>query len=274
MVTHSYTDTEMMVEFSKMMKEWDTIGVWPTEVLTNKATTNRDDYRIGRVAAEQHHTQTWTDLVSHTTNNTIYQDDPDAESGFFWFGEETGNVTALNITHGAMAVSAGSANPERALMVYDLLRNDPDCYHLLCYGEQGVSWDVNDEGLRITPEGYNADTQDVGNTTNFWWGRNDDLEIRAADRDWDKIDAMYAELESKSIEYPYGQFVPEVDAIQGQINNVNETYGNYMKQIAYGKYNGTAEEIVAEMQAALKQAGIEEVTAELQRQITELYGAQ
>ena len=273
-VTPAYTDTEMMVEFAELMKEWDTIGVWPTDVLNNKATTNRDDYRIGRVAAEQHHTQTWTDLVSHTTNNTIYQDDPDAESGFFWFGEETGNVTALNITHGAMAVSAGSANPERALMVYDLLRNDPDCYHLLCYGEQGVSWDVNEEGLRITPEGYNADTQDVGNTTNFWWGRNDDLEIRSADRDWDKIDAMYAELESNAIQYPYGQFVPEIDAIQGQINNVNETYGNYMKQIAYGKYNGTAEEIVAEMQAALKQAGIEEVTAELQRQITELYGAQ
>ena len=51
---------------------------------------NRDDYRIGRVAAEQHHTQTWTDLCSATPSNTIYQDDPDAESGFFYFGEETG----------------------------------------------------------------------------------------------------------------------------------------------------------------------------------------
>ena len=68
-VTPAYTDTEMMVEFAKMMKEWDTIGVWPTDVLNNKATTNRDDYRIGRVAAEQHHTQTECEqrghLVSH-----------------------------------------------------------------------------------------------------------------------------------------------------------------------------------------------------------------
>ena len=44
-------------------------------------------------------------------------DTPDAESGFFYFGEESQNVVALSITHGAMAISAGSANPERALMV-------------------------------------------------------------------------------------------------------------------------------------------------------------
>ena len=44
-----------------------------------------------------------------------------------------------------------------------------------------------------------------------------------------------------------------------------------MKQIAFGKYTGTAEDIVAQMQAALKQAGIEEVTAELQTQLDAVY---
>ena len=44
-----------------------------------------------------------------------------------------------------------------------------------------------------------------------------------------------------------------------------------MKQISYGKYSGSAEDIVAEYQAALKAAGVDEVTAELQRQFDELY---
>ena len=44
-----------------------------------------------------------------------------------------------------------------------------------------------------------------------------------------------------------------------------------MKQIAFGKYSGTAEEIVAEYQAALEAAGINEVTEELQRQISAVY---
>lgn len=265
------TDTDSLVEFAKMMKEWDEIGVWQTDVLNNTSSTNRDDYRIGKVAAEQHHTQTWTDLVSHTPANTIYDDDPNAETGFFYFGQETGNVTALSITHGAMAISAGSKNPERALMVYDLLRNDPECYKLFCYGIEGVSYEVTDDGLRTTPEGYNQDTDNINGTTNYWWGRNDDLEILDATRDWDKINKLYDEYDKLKIEYPYGQFVAEVDNIRSQISNINEITTNYMKQIAFGKYSGTAEDIVAEYRSALKAAGIDEVTAELQRQFDALY---
>ena len=63
------TDTDSLVEFAKMMKEWDEIGVWRTDVLNNTTSTNRDDYRVGLVAAEQHHTQTECEqrghLVSH-----------------------------------------------------------------------------------------------------------------------------------------------------------------------------------------------------------------
>ena len=107
--------------------------------------------------------------------------------------------------------------------------------------------------------------------TNWWWGRNDDLEIRDATRNWDAIDKLYSEYDSLKIDYTYGQFVPEVDDIQSKIDNINEVYTNYTKQISYGKYQGTAEEIVAEMQSALKQAGIEEVTAALQEQFDALY---
>lgn len=263
------TDTDSLVEYAKMMKEWDEIGVWKTDVLNNTASDNREDFKIGRVAAEQHHTQTWTDLCSHKPGYTIYEDDEDAETGFFYFGEEAKNIVALSITHGAMAVSAASKNPERALMVYDLLRNDPDCYKLLNYGIQGKQWDVDANGLRIQPESYNKDTDAI--TTNFWWGRNDDLEIKDASMNWDAIDKMYAEYDKIKINYPYGQFVADVDNIQSMINNISEIHTNYMKQISFGKYKGTAEEIVAEYQEALKAAGIDEVTAELQRQFDALY---
>ena len=264
-VSPFYTDADMMVEFAKTMKEWDEMGVWKTDVLNNTSADNREDFKLGKTAAEQHHTQTWTDLVSKTPENV-----PGAEVGFFWFGEEEKNVTALNITHGAMAVSYGSENPERALMVYDLLRNDAECYDLINYGQKGVQWDVNDEGLRTVPESYNSDTETI--TTNFWWGRNDLLEIRDATKDWDKIDVMYKELEDASIGYPYGKFVANVDDIQSYINNIGEVNTNYMKQIASGKYTGTAEEIVAEYQQALKDAGMDIVIEELQKQLNEVYG--
>lgn len=154
-------------------------------------------------------------------------------------------------------------------MVYDLLRNDPDCYKLINYGIKGKQWDTDESGMRIQPASYNKDTDSI--TTNYWWGRNDDLEIKDATMNWDAIDKMYAEYDKIKIDYPYGQFVPEVDNIQAKINNISEIHTNYMKQIAFGKYQGTAEEIVAEYQNALKAAGIDEVTAELQKQFDALY---
>ncbi|MCD8348612.1 MAG: substrate-binding domain-containing protein [Lachnospiraceae bacterium] len=267
------TETDLLVEFAEMMKSWDEMGVWVTDVLNNTDASNRDEFRVGLSAAEQHHTQTWTDLCSDTAANTIYEDDEDAEVGFFYFGEESQNVVALSITHGAMAVSAASANPERALMVYDLIRNDEECYRLFNYGIEGVSYEITEDGYKTTPEGYDSETQNINGMTNYWWGRNDDLEIKSAELNWDAIDELYAIYDEIKIEYPYGQFVANVDEISYMIDNISEIHTNYMKQIAYGKYTGTAEEIVAEYQAALASAGIDDVTAELQAQFDELYGA-
>ncbi len=206
------------------MKKWDEMGVWKTDVLNNTSADNEADFKLGKTAAHQHHTQTWTGLINKTKEN-----DPDAEVGFFWFGEETNNLVSLNITHGAMAVAYGSENPERALMVYDLLRNDEECYDLINYGQKGVQWDVDDEGLRITPDSYNPDTDSI--TTNFWWGRNDLLEIRDATKDWDTIDELYAEYDEVKIGYPYGKFVANVDDIQSYIDNINEVNTSLMLSI-------------------------------------------
>ena len=52
-----------------MMKEWDEMGVWKTDVLNNTSSDNREDFKLGKTAAEQHHTETWTDLVSKTPEN-------------------------------------------------------------------------------------------------------------------------------------------------------------------------------------------------------------
>ncbi len=268
------TETDLLVEFARLMKEWDEIGVWPTDVLNNTSMTedmNADMYRIGQVAAVQKHTEMWTGLVSALPQNTIYQENPDADTGFFNFGEEQGNVVELSITHGAMAVSAGSENPGRALMVYDLLRNDPECHMLFCQGVEGVSYEVTEDGLMTKPEGFNADTQNINGITNFWWGRNDDILLRNAQNNWEKIDALYAEYDKVKIPYPYGQFIVNTDEIQSYIQNITEIHTNYMKQICYGKYSGTAEEIVAEYQNALKAAGIDTVTEELQRQMDAIY---
>lgn len=254
-----------LVEYAKFMKEWDNMGVWKTDVLNNSTADAGEDMQIGLTAAEQHHTNTWLGDSGFKTD----QKQPGADTGIFWFGEENGNLVSTSITHGAMAVSAASKNPERALMVYDLLRNDPECYKLINYGLEGVQYEMTAEGYRKQPEGYTSEKDEI--VTNYWWGRNDDLELLEDGRNWDKYEALCAEYDKVKIPYPYGKFVPDMTNIQAQINNINEIHDTYMGQISYGKYKGTAEDIVAEYRSALKGAGIEDVIKELQTQIDAVY---
>lgn len=264
-------DTDIFVEFANTMKKWDRIGVWPSDVMTRTENENRQEYRKGLVAVDQHHTQSYANLCSNNEENLIYKDNPEAESGFFYFGEERDNLVSSKITHGAMAISAGSKNPERALMVYDMLRNNKDCYRLICYGIKGISYEINAEGLRVKPEGFDPETDSVYEMTNFWWGRNDELELRDAEINWDVVDELYASYDKKKYDYPYGQFVADETEISAKIEKCTQIYENYMKQIAFGKFDKTAEAVIEQMQHELALEGIDDVTAAIQAQIDALY---
>ena len=245
-----------LVDYARMMREWYNIGVWPTNVLTNSDANSRGDFKEGRSAVEQHHSQTWyTEVVPAIKKNF-----PGADCGFFWFGEEAGNVTSMTITHGAMAVSAASKNPERALMVYDLIRNDPECYRLFNYGIEGVQYRLTKDGFRESIEGADSIT------TNYWWGRNDDLEIRDKNGAWDKFNEISAIYDKTKIDYPYPQIVWVLDNISSELAAISDVYGEYMGRICFGQ-EADPVTYVAQFRAALKAAGIERVISELQSQL-------
>lgn len=271
-VYNSYFEyRDVLVEYAKLMKEWDSIGVWRTDVLNNTSSDNRADYKIGKTSVDQHHTQTWTGLVSAgDLTNKIYQDDPDAESGFFWFGEEKQHLINESVVHGTMAISAASENPERALMVYDLLRNDPECYRLINYGIEGRQYAIDENGMKYQPDTYVKEDDDI--MFDFWEGRTDKNELKDARLDWDAIDALYEEYNKISSDNPYLQFVFDSDPVQTQISNVTQVTDKYMKLLTYGKFDGEAEDFIDSFLAELKSAGVEDIDNEVQSQLNAFYG--
>ena len=258
-----YLEGDELVNFAKEMKKWADAGYWRTDVL-NYTGDVAAEMEEGLTGAHQHHTQTWTG-----ERTTMEEKQPGSDLGFFWFGEETKNVVGLNITHGAMAVAETSKNPERALMVYDLLRNDPEIYRLMQYGIEGDQYTLDENGYIVRPEGF-TDSVD-GVSLNWWWGRRDELELRSANRDWEAIDALYAEYDACKINYPYGRVVFELSNIQFYLDNLSNVYNTYMPRIVFGM-NDDPEAEVAEFRQQLQNAGIEEVMQEVQRQINEAYG--
>ena len=257
-----YLEGDEFVTFAKKMKEWADLGIWRADVL-NYTGDNRAAMEEGKSAADQHHTETWTG-----ERTTMERKQPGSDLGFFWFGEEKGNLVSLTITHGAMAVAAKSKHPERALMVYDLMRNDPEMYRLMMYGIEGEMYTVNEDGYLERPEGFESGTDGV--SFNFWWGRNDDLGLRTATNDWKAIDALYAEYDKVKIPYPYGQFVFDRTNVSTLLDNLSNVYNTYMPLICFGMTDDP-EATVADFRQQLQDAGIETVMAEVQSQLDAIY---
>ena len=264
-LSNVFIEGDTLVEFATEMKKWADAGYWRTDVL-NYTGDVMAEMKEGKTGAHQHHTQTWTG-----ERTTMEEKQPGSDVGFFWFGEEMNNVVGLNITHGAKAISQTSKNPERALMVYDLLRNDPELYHLMQFGFEGEMYTVDENGYMARPEGF--DSAYDGVTLNWWWGRNDQLELRAADRDWETIDQLYAKYDEVKINYPYGRVVFDLTNIQMYLDNLSNVYNTYMPRIVFGMVDDPVA-YVAEFRQQLKAAGIDICMEEVQRQINEAYGIQ
>ena len=162
-----------------------------------------------------------------------------------------------------MAVYSGSKNPEKALMVYDLLRNDPRCYRLINYGIEGVQYEVNKNGLLEKPSGYNADRDEI--VTNFWWGRRDALEIQDSSYNWNEYYDLIDTYDRNAYSYPWDSVPFSTEDINKEIKSIVEVFDKYLPAITYGQYDVTPEEEVVIFRQELKEAGIEEVTAKLQR---------
>lgn len=262
-LSNYYIEGDELVNFAAEMKKWADAGYWRTDVLNYTGDVTAE-MREGLTGAHQHHTQTWTD-----ERTTMEEKQPGSDLGFFWFGEEMNNVVGLNITHGAMAVAMTSQNPERALMVYDLLRNDPEIYRLMQYGIEGDMYTLDENGYIVRPEGWDDAT--MGVSLNWWWGRRDELELRAANRDWEAIDALYAKYEEVKINYPYGRVVFDLTSIQMYLDNLSNVYNTYMPRIVFGMVDDPAA-YVAEFREQLKAAGIDICMEEIQKQINAAYG--
>jgi len=249
-----FTDT--FVDYAKMMKQWGDAGYWRKDVLNYKGDT-RAEFQAGKTGADQHHTQTFSGLRPQMD---VKQ--PGSAIDMFAWSDTRNNLISTSITHGAMAVGAHSKNPERALMVYDLIRNDQELYRLWSYGIEGVQYEIKD-GKRVQPEGYD-ETKDSF-STNFWGGRMDKYEIPSADS-YDGISEIYAKYDKIKKPYPYGRFVFDSTPVQAEISALSQVTAQMVPAIAFGKA-GDPEKAVKDFRKRLKDAGYDKVLKEIQKQM-------
>ncbi len=258
-IVSPYYEGEEFVEFAKMMKAWNDAGVWRND-LTNSE-DNDGEFYAGFSGAIQHHTEMYYTEIK--PNMDIMS--PDAQIGFYWFGKESGNIVRNSIIHGGMAVYAKSRNPERALMVYDYIRNNEECYRLVRYGIEGLHYEEEKNGMLEKPSGYNAEKNDY--VLNYWWGRRDEFELQNINHSWKEYNELVDEYNKVAIDYPWDSVPFSTPEINEEISPIIEIFDKYIPEITYGKYEISPEEEVAKFREELKAAGMNKVTNKLQTRL-------
>jgi ABC-type glycerol-3-phosphate transport system substrate-binding protein len=254
-VTSWFMEGDELLKAAELAKQWNDIGVWREDAL-NYDGDAREELYAGLSGADQHHTQTFIGQIY----DNLSKKQPGSDPKFFYWGQENGNVFKDIKTHGAMAVSAYSKHPEKALDVYDLLRNDQDDYRLINYGIEGSDYVVTDDGKLGYPEGYDSSTDGLG--SNFWAGRMDEFELSKT-TDAPNKQEIYDGLNAVATDYPYSTLLINKEAIDPTLAAMGGVLSQYLPQLEFGKFDDPAAAI-AEMRQALKDAGYEDAKASIQ----------
>ena len=252
-VTSWYMEGDDLLAAAQLAKQWNDIGVWREDAVSYDGDT-REELYAGLSGADQHHMQTFLGVYT-----TLNERQPGSDPKFFYWGTENNNYCRDLKTHGAMAVSANSAHPERALAVYDLLRNNEEDYRFLNFGIEGTDY-VMDGDVLTYPEGYDSSTDALG--ANFWGGRMDEFEPPRATDPPDK-QAWFDALDANAHDYPFSTLLFNKDTLDSTLAAMGAVFSEYIPQLQYGKFDDPAAAI-EEMRQKLRDAGFDDALASVQ----------
>ena len=255
-VTSPYMESDTIYDAAELMKKWNDAGFWREDVL-NYDGDCREAMYAGTSGADEHHSQTYYTKIRPSMDRK----QPGSDAKMYWWGTENNNVSKPLKTHGAAAISANSQHPERALMVYDLLRNDETCYRLINYGIEGVDYTITSDGKLDHPEGWDKSKDSLD--SNYWCGRNDDLELQDVQW-WDGTKGMIDMYNTFAYDNPYTGLVVDKNSVEAEMSAMASVLSEYIPQLAYGKYPDP-KKAVDEMREKLKEAGYDKVKESIQQ---------
>lgn len=174
-------------------------------------------------------------------------------------------ISGGNIAQISWAIARQSKNPEKAMEFLNLLYTDAEIVNLIDYGIEGEHYEKVSDGVIRYPEGLTAANHPYNFNLSWEFG-NIFLShvLEGTDPDiWDKSQAANdAALTSKAL-----GFVVDVEPIKNEIAAVTSVIGQYLVVLGTGSVD--PDKYLPEFINKLKEAGIDKIVAEKQRQLDE-----
>ena len=256
---YDYWFSDDFVKDCKILKRWADKGYWSRSALSD--TNNSESYKNGLCVAQ---------IAGMNPNKqiTAISDFEDAgegwESEYLAYGEVTGAIYPGHATQKATSIIRGCQNPERALMVLDLLMTDPELNGLIQYGIEGTHYEVDEDGFyknlsdKFNYEGFNT-----------WNLRNGDIKLaQSTDVKLQEYFDKYAELAEKC-KYPgvniYEGFVEDYSEYSAERTAVSDVMREYLAPLQAGLVDDV-DAAVEEFRSKVKAAGLDTVRESYEQQ--------
>lgn len=265
---YDYWKSPDFVEDMKLMKKWADLGFWSRSALSDP--NNDEAFDTGLIVAQV----SGMNPNKHISSVTKFaQEKPDWQSGYYAYGETTGVLFPAAATQNATAVVRGSENPERAVMVLDLLYTDQELNNLVQAGIKGTHYDIDENGFyQKLSENF------LYENFNTWNLRNNDYKLKQeSDVLLSEMSAKYAEIGDKN-KYPnvniYANFTENYEDYSVERSAVSDVMRQYLAPIQAGLVDDV-EASIAEFLEKVDAAGLETCREAFKEQwaaYTEEYG--
>ncbi|GAA3404818.1 ABC transporter substrate-binding protein [Paenibacillus hodogayensis] len=175
----------------------------------------------------------------------------------------TPKTDTVAITNAMFAIAANSKNPERAMMLLNLMYSDKDLVNLLAWGIEGQHYAKQPNNTIDFPQGLEASKS--GYNLRQGWMFGNQLLTHPWTSDGPDIWKDMAEFNKNSKKSAALGFMYNPAPVKTELAAIN----NVIQQYSMGLETGTLdpEEILPKFNAALKAAGIDKVIAEKQKQL-------
>lgn len=177
-------------------------------------------------------------------------------------------VTTGSVAGAFTSVCATSPNPERALMFIDLMNSNPELYNLLVFGIEGQHWVWEDESQNLVtiPEGMTSDQVNAAYRGPDWVFGNQYLKYFTDPSEFSRVDEWQALAESAALSPALG-FTADYTTVATEIAQITSVYEQYGEPLEKGLVDPAT--ALPEYRDRLREAGLDTVIAEVQRQLDE-----
>lgn len=138
---YDYWKSQDFIDDVKLMKKWADMGFWSRSALSD---SNSDESYVNGLCVAEVAGQNPNKFI--TSVKAFEKDHPEWKSGYYAYGEATGSIYPASPIQNATAIVRDSKNPERAMMVLNLMLTDATLNRLVQCGVEGTHFELTSDG--------------------------------------------------------------------------------------------------------------------------------